>query len=190
MRKIITSFILVSSFLIIGNITTSCSKVEDIIDDISVPIPFTIPLSFETTIPFATADTTELVPYPEVPVNIDVDSKIKEKYPSLSINNLKSAKLDNFSIESIATGSTINLDAIKDAEIWFKTPDKPEVKIATATGNANPTNINFTPEPNVNLIDYLKSKQNSVILKIRGSRIDAGTMKIKVNAGFKIEVGL
>lgn len=189
MRKIITSVVLVSSFLMIGNITTSCSKVEDIIDDISVPVPFTIPLSFETTIPFATIDTENLVTYPEVPVNIDVDAKIKEKYPSLSINNLKSAKLDNFNIESVE-GSTIKLDAVKDAEIWFKTPDKAEIKIATATGNTSATNITFTPEPNVDLIDYLKSKQNSIILKIRGSRIDAGQMKIKVNAGFKIEVGL
>lgn len=189
MRKLIASIMLISGFLMVGNVVTSCDKVDDIIDEISVPVPFTIPLSFETTVPFATINTTDLVPYPEVPVNIDVDAKIKEKYPSLSINNLKSAKLDNFNIESVP-GSTLTLDAIKDSEIWFKTPDKPEVKIATATGNTSATNLTFTPEPNVDLIDYLRSKQNSVILKIRGSRIAAGQMKIKVNAGFKIEVGL
>lgn len=180
---------LISGFLIIGNVATSCSKVDEIIDDISVPVPFTIPLSFETTIPFATANTVDLVTYPEIPVNIDVDAKIKEKYPSLSINNLRSAKLDNFSIESSA-GSGITLDAIKDAEIYLKTPDKAEVKIATATGNTSNTSITFTPTVNLELIDYLKSKQNSFILKIRGSRIAAGSMKIKVNTGFKIEVGL
>lgn len=189
MRKIISSVVLVSSFLMIGNATTSCSKVEDIIDEISVPVPFTIPLSFETTIPFATANTTDFVTYPEIPVNIDVDAKIKEKYPSLSIENLKSAKLDSFSIES-TSGSGIELDAIKDAEIYLKAPNLDEVLVATVTGNTSKTNINFTPASNTELINHLKSKQNSFIMKIKGSRIAAGSLKIKVNSGFKIEVGL
>ena len=188
MKKIITSVVLISSFLMIGNITTSCSKVEDIIDDISVPIPFTIPLSFDTSVPFATVNTTEYVTYPEIPVNIDVDAKIKEKYPSLSINNLKSAKLDNFTILAV-DGSAIELDAIQDARIYLKAPDLPEVLIGEVVGNTSKTNINFTTN-NEELINHLRSKQNSFIMKIKGSKIAVGQLKIKINTGFKIEVGL
>jgi hypothetical protein len=188
MRKIITSVVLVSAFLMIGNITTSCSKVEDIIDDISVPVPLTIPLDFQSEFPFATANTTDFVTYPEVPVNIDVDAKIKDYNSSLSINNLKSAKLDKFSIEAIA-GNEVVLDAIKDAEVYFKAPGLDNVMVATVTGNTNATIITFTPT-NADLINHLKSKQNSFILRIKGSKITAGMMKIKVNTGFKISVGL
>lgn len=180
---------LISGFIMVGNVVTSCDKVDDIIDDISVPVPFTIPLSFETSIPFATVSTDSYVTYPEIPVNIDVDAKIKEKYPSLSINNLRSAKLDNFTIESM-TASAIELDAIKDAQIFIKTPELGEIMIAEALNNTSKTSITFTPTPNTELINYLKSKQNSFIMKIKGSKITAGQLKVKVNAGFKIEVGL
>lgn len=190
MRKIITSIVLVSSFLMIGNITTSCSKVEDIIDDISVPIPFTIPLSFDAQIPLATSDNGEYVTYPEIPVNVDIDAKIKEKYPSLSINNLRSAKLDNFSINYVSSTGGTKLDAIKDAKLYIKTPDLPELLVAESLANVNPDVISFTPTANVELINYLKSKQNSFILKIRGSKVALDAVKIKVNSGFKIEVGL
>lgn len=188
MKKIITSVVLVSSFLMIGNITTSCSKVEDIIDDISVPVPFTIPLNFDTEFPFATVNTTDFVTYPEVPVNIDVDAKIKEQYSSLSINNLKAARLEKFTIVA-KDGNAVPLDAIQDAEVYFKTPELGNVLVATVTGNTNPTTITFTPT-NQDLINHLKSKQNSFILRIKGSKITAGQMKITVNTGFKIEVGL
>lgn len=188
MRKIITSVVLVSSFLAIGNITTSCSKVEDIIDDISVPVPLTIPLDFNAEFPFATVNTTDFVTYPEVPVNIDVDAKIREYNSSLSINNLKSARLDKFSIEA-NTGNDVALDAIKDAEVYFKAPGLDDILVATVTGNTNATVVTFTPT-SADLINHLKSKQNSFILRIKGSKITAGMMKIKVNTGFKIAVGL
>lgn len=187
MRKIITSVVLVSSFLMIGNVAISCSKVEDIIDDISVPVPLTIPLDFQSEFPFATVNTTDFVTYPEVPVNIDVDAKIKDYNSSLSINNLKSAKLDKFSIEAVE-GNAVPLDAIKDAEIYFKAPNLENALVATVTGNTNAAVITFTPT-SADLINHLKSKQNSFILRIKGSKITAGNMKIKVNTGFRISVG-
>lgn len=190
MKKIFASAVLVSSLLIVGNMTTSCSKVEDLIDEISVPIPFTIPLSFEAQIPVATADTNEYVTYPDIAVNLDVDAKIKEKYPSLSANNLKSAKLDNFSIDYLSSTGGTKLDALKDAKLYLKTPDLPELLVAESLNNVNPNTINFTPTANTELISYLKSKQNSFILKIRGSKVALDAVKIKVNSGFKIEVGL
>lgn len=181
---------MISAILVAGNVINSCSKVEDIIDDISIPVPFTIPVNFDAQIPLATANTTDPVTYPEIPVNIDVDAKIKEAYPSLSINNLKSAKLNSFSIELIPTTGGLELDAIKDAKLYIKTPDLPKKPIAEVTGNTNKSIINFTPTANTDLIDYLKSKQNSFILEITGSKVAAGIIKIKVNAGFKVEVGL
>ena len=179
---------MISAFLVTGNLMNSCSKVDDLIDNISVPIPFTIPLDFETEFPFATVNTTDFVTYPEVPVNIDVDAKIKEEYSSLSIDNLKAAKLEKFNIVAM-TGNAVPLDAIKDAEVYFKTPQLGNVLVATVTGNTNPTTISFTPT-NENLINHLKSKQNSFVLRIKGSKVTTGIMKIKVNTGFKVEVGL
>lgn len=188
MKKIFTNLFLISAFLMAGNVVTSCDKVNDIIDEISVPVPFTIKMDFNTEFPFATANTTDFVTYPEIPVNIDVDAKIKEQYSSLSINNLKAAKLESFSIESLE-GNAVPLDAIKDAEVYFKAPNQQDVLIGSITNNTNATKINFTPT-DVNLINHLKSKQNSFYLKVKGSKITAGIMKIKVNTGFRIEVGL
>lgn len=189
MRKIITNIMLISGFLMVGNVATSCGKVEDLIDDISVPIPFTIPVNLDAQIPFATVNTTDFVTYPEIPVNLDLDAKIKEEYPSFSINNLKSVKLDNFSIIYVSSTGGTKLDAIKDAELYLKTPDTAAKLIATTSGNVNPTTLSFTPVANLDLIADLKSKQNSFILKIRGSKVAVDVMKIRVTSGFKIEVG-
>ena len=189
MRKIITNIMLISGFLMVGNVATSCGKVEDLIDDISVPIPFTIPVNLDAQIPFATVNTTDFVTYPEIPVNLDLDAKIKEEYPSFSINNLKSVKLDNFSIIYVSSTGGTKLDAIKDAELYLKTPDTAAKLIATTSGNVNPTTLSFTPVANLDLIADLKSKQNSFILNIRGSKVAVDVMKIRVTSGFKIEVG-
>ncbi|MNY15206.1 hypothetical protein D3C86_1484080 [compost metagenome] len=101
---------------------------------------------------------------------------------------MKAAKLESFSIEALE-GNAIPLDAIKDAEVYMKAPNLPDVLIGSITNNTNATKINFTPT-NEDLINHLKSKQNSFFLKIRGSKVTAGNMKIKINTGFRIEVGL
>lgn len=189
MRKIITNIMLVSGLLLVGNVTNSCSKVEDLIDEISVPIPFTIPVEFDAQIPLV-VNAGDFVTYPEIPVNLDLDAKIKEKYPTLSINNIKSLKLDNFSIVYVSSTAGTKLDAITDAQLYLKTPDLPEKLIATTSGNVNASVISFTPVANVDFIDYLKSKQNSFILKMKGSKVAVDVLKIKINSGFKIEVGL
>jgi hypothetical protein len=63
MKKLITNILVVSAFLISIGSTNSCSKVEDIID-ITVPVPFAIPVNIETTIPFVVS--TEYVKSPEI----------------------------------------------------------------------------------------------------------------------------
>ncbi|MCG2793547.1 MAG: hypothetical protein L6262_08390 [Weeksellaceae bacterium] len=190
MIKIATRILLISALTVSGFLTTSCSNVEDLVDDITVPIPFTIPLSLEGNIPLATVNTEEFVSYPEIPINVDAEAKIKQKYPALSINNLKSGQLDSFSIEYISSTGGTKLDAILDAELYLKTPDLPPILVAKSVGNTNPTAVSFTPEINVELLPYLQSKQNSFFLRIRGSREVADAIKITVNMGFKVVVGL
>ena len=85
--------------------------------------------------------------------------------------------------------ASLYLRAIKDAEVYFKTPNVGEVLVAKVTGNTNPTSITFTPTSE-DLINHLKTNQHTFYLKITGGKLAAGTMKIKVNTGFRISVGL
>lgn len=182
---------MVSAFLVAGNLMNSCSKVEDLIEDISIPIPFSVPVSFDAEIPLATANTTDYVTYPEIPLNLDLDAKIKEQYPSLSINNLKSVKLASFNIQYVSSTGGVKLDAIKNAEIYIKTPSLERKLIAKVTDNLNETILSFTPETTDNeLLQFLKSPQNSLILRIQGSKVAADLMKVKIDTSFKLEVGL
>lgn len=189
MKKLITNILVVSAFLISIGSTNSCSKVEDIID-ITVPVPFAIPVNIETTIPFVVS--TEYAKSPEIPLNLDLDAKIKEKFPSMSINNLKSAKLSSFSVDFMSSldNNAIKLDKVKNAELLIVAPGLAEKTIATVTNNTSPDALNFTPNADVELMEYLKSKQSAVILKMQGSETAATEMKIRINASFKIQVGL
>ncbi len=190
MRKIFTNILLISSFLIGGNIANSCSKVEDLIDNISVPIPFSIPVNLDVTVPLIITNTTDYVRSPEVPVNLDLDAQIKEKYPSLSINNLKSVKLDLFTINYDSSEHNTKLNVIKNARILIKAPNMEAKVIAESLNNTSETTINFTPVANLQLLDYLKTNQNSIILEIQGQEIATDIMKLKIKAAFKLEVGL
>ncbi len=181
---------MVSAFLVAGSLMNSCSKVDDLIDNISIPIPFAVPVSFEATVPLAIANTTDPVRTPEIPLNLDLDAKIKEQYPSLSINNLKSVKLNLFTIDYISSENNTKLDVIKDATILIKAPNMDAKVIATATDNISETSISFTPVTDLQLLDYLKTNQNSFILEIKGRKIALDVAKIKINTSFKIEVGL
>ena len=190
MKKIFTSLFIASAFLLVGNVATSCSKVEDLVDEISVPIPFAVPVSLDVEVPFATANTTHYVTYPELPLNLDLDARIKEKYPSLSINNLKSVKVESFNIQYVSSDSGVNLDAVKNARIYIKAPNLDRQLIGTVSNNTNGAVLNFVPDANTELLDYLKSSQNSLILEVQGSKVAADLMKLKINASFKLEVGL
>lgn len=190
MKKLIINTLTVST-LIVGLISmNSCSKVEDVIDDITIPVPFAIPVNIETEIPFIIS--TEYVKSPEVPLNLDLDAKIKEKFPTLSVNNLKSAKLSSFSVDFISSlnDNAIKLDKVKNAKLLIVAPGLPEKPIATVTNNTSESALNFTPDADAELMDYLKSNQSSIILEIQGSETAATQMKIRINASFRIQVGL
>lgn len=168
----------------------SCS-VDDVIDDIAIPVPFAVPVSLTSDVPLLVANTDSYVKYPEIPLNLDLNAKIKEQFPSFSINNLKSVKLESLSIQMLSSSNDTDLSVIKNANIYIKTPNLTEKLIATAVNNTNGSVITFTPvSTNPELLEYLKTNQNSLIMEIQGSKLAAATMKLKLDASFKLEVGL
>lgn len=191
MKKLIISTLAVST-LIVGLISmNSCSKVEDIIDDITIPVPFSIPFDVETTIPFAV--TTEPIKYPAIPLNLDLDAKIREQFNGATIDNVKSAKLSSFVVNFVSSSDSdsIKLDKVQDAKIYIKTPTLVEIEIAAVVNNVSPTALNFTPADK-ELMEYLRSKDVSIALELKGKELEpvVTQMKIRINSGFKIQVGL
>ncbi|MDR6514752.1 hypothetical protein [Chryseobacterium camelliae] len=182
MIKKILTLMLSLCFLSISLI--SCDK-----DDIEVPVPFDIPLTVEQDLPFATVQTSSYLRYPEIALNLDLDATIKEKYPKLSINNLKSAKLTGFTIDYISSKLGNKLDVINSAKIYIKAPDLPEVLVGTVENNTNPNQLVINTV-DTELIDYFKSKQNSLILEVKGAKLSLDELKVNLKPVFKISVGL
>jgi hypothetical protein len=189
MKKLIISTLAVST-LIVGLISmNSCSKVEDIIDDITIPVPFDIPFNSNITIPFAV--TTETIKYPEIPLNLNLDEKINAQFQGASVNNIKSAKLSSFTIDfvSSANSNAVKLDKVQDAKVYIKAPNLPELEIASVVNNSSETALNFTPASQ-DLVEYMKSKEVSIILELKGREAAATTeMKLKINSSFKLQIG-
>lgn len=157
--------------------------------DEGIPVPFDIPMTVEQTLPFATVNTTSYLRYPEITLNLDADAAIREKYSQLSINNLKSAKLTGFSIDYLSSKMGNKLNIISGAKVYLKAPNLPEVLIGTVENNTNPTTIALNTA-DAELIGYLKSKQNSLILEIKGAQISLDELKVNLKPVFKISVGL
>ncbi|WP_374445124.1 hypothetical protein [Epilithonimonas sp.] len=189
MRKLIVNSIMVSALLLSAGISNSCSKIDDIID-ITIPVPFAINNNFNADIPFVI--TTEFVKSPDIPLNLNLDEEIKARFKDMSVNNLKSAKLSSFTIDylSSSNNNAIKLDKVKDAELWIKAPNVGEVRVAAVQNNISDTALNFTPDPAVELADYLKSNQTSIYLKIKGTETAATQMQVRINSSFKIQVSL
>lgn len=189
MRKLIVGSIMLSVLLFSAGISNSCSKVDDIID-ITIPVPFAINNNFDADIPFVI--TTEYVVLPDMPLNLNLDEEIKSRFQNMSVNNLKSAKLSSFSIDYISSSNNnkIKLNKVKDAELWIKAPNVGEIKVASVSNNTSETALNFTPDADLELMNYLKSSQASIYLKMRGTESVATQMKIRINSAFKIQVSL
>ncbi|MDQ1162545.1 hypothetical protein QE422_002913 [Chryseobacterium sp. SORGH_AS 447] len=167
----------------------SCITLVSCIDDLEIPIPFDVPVTVEQNLPFATVSTNSYLRYPEITLNLDVDAAIKEKNSKLSINNLKSAKLTGFSIEYISSQLGNKLDVISGAKIYIKAPNLPEVLIGTVENNTNPNQVVFNTV-DTELIEYFKSKQNSLILEVKGSKSSLDELKVNLKPVFKITLGL
>lgn len=166
---------------------TSCRDIVNSVLDV-LP-PFDVPFSTTADVPFASVSTTTYTRTPEIPMNIDLNAKIKENNPNFSINNLKSVKLNTLSLDYVSSQLGNKLDVIKNARIYVKAPNQADRLIATAYNNTNPNTITFTLE-DAEILEYFKTNQNSLIIEIQASRITADQIKMNMNAGFKIKVQL
>ena len=166
---------------------TSCRDIVNSVLDV-LP-PFDVPFSTTLDVPFAAVSTTAYTKTPDIPMNINLDAKIKENNPNFSINNLKSVKLNTLSMDFVSSTLGNKLDVIKNAKIYIKAPNQTERLIATAYDNTNSNMITFTLE-DAEILDYFRTNQNYLVIEIMGSRVTADQLKIKMNAGFKIKVQL
>ena len=167
--------------------TTSCRDIVNTVLD-ALP-PFDVPFTTTVTVPFVNVSTTTYTRTPEIPMNINLDAKIKENNPNYSINNLKSVKMSTLSMDFISSTVDTKLDVIKNARVYIKAPNQPEKLIATVVNNTNPTTVTFTV-PDEELINYFKTSQNSLIFEIQASAVAADQITMKMNTGFKVKVQL
>lgn len=167
--------------------TTSCRDVVNSVLDI-LP-PFEVPFNTMIDVPFAAISTTSYTRTPEIPMNINLDAKIKEQNPKFSINNLKSVKLSTLSLNYVSSQLGNKLDVINNARIYLKAPNQNERLIATAYNNTNPNTITFTLTDE-EILEYFRTNQNSLIIEIQASRVTADQIKMDINSGFKIKVQL
>lgn len=166
---------------------TSCRDIVNSVLDV-LP-PFDVPFSSTFQVPFASISTTGYSRTPKIPMNIDLNAKIKEQNSNFSINNLKSVKLNTLSLNYVNSTLGTQLDVIKNARIYVKAPNQEERLIATVSDNTNPTTITFTVN-DVEILEYFRTSQNSIIFEIQSSRVTADQLTMKLDAGFKIKVQL
>ena len=166
---------------------TSCRDIVNSVLD-ALP-PFDVPFSTTLDVPFASLSTTAYTKTPEIPMNIDLNAKIKENNSNFSINNLKSVKLNTLSLDYVSSQLGNKLDIIKNARIYVKAPNQADRLIATAYDNSNPNTITFTLE-DAEILEYFRTNQNSLVVEIMSSKVSADQIKMKMNSGFKIKVQL
>ena len=167
--------------------TTSCGDIINTVLDV-LP-PFNVPFTNTFQVPFASVSTTTYTRTPEIPMNIDLDAKIKENNPNFSINNLKSVKLNTLTLDYVNSQLGSRLDVIKNARIYIKAPNQPERLIATAYNNTSPTTITFSTD-DAEVLEYFRTNQNSIIFEIQSSTATADQITMKLNAGFKVKAQL
>ena len=191
MKRIITSSIIASALIVGLTSVNSCSKVDDIIDNISIPVPFAINVNKNNLdIPFIVG--TEYVKSPSIPLGINLDAEIKERFQGMSVDNVKSAKLASLSIGYVSSTNGTKLNAVSDAKVWISAPNQTDRIIATVTNNTSADALSFTPvttEPEAELMNYLKSPQVAIYLEIKGPDNKIDQMKININSSFRIQVG-
>ncbi|MBF8456214.1 hypothetical protein IV494_03375 [Kaistella sp. G5-32] len=166
---------------------TSCRDIVNSVLDV-LP-PFEVPFTTTVDVPFAAISTTGYTQTPELPMNINLDAKIKEQNANFSINNLKSVKLSTLSLDYVSSQLGNKLDVIKNARIYVKAPNQADRLIATAYDNTNPNTITFTATDD-EILEYFRTTQNSLIIEIQASKVTADQIKMKINSGFKIKVQL
>ena len=103
-RLIIMTGVLMMLFL------SSCRDIANSVLDLLPPFDVTFSTNIE--IPFAAVSTTSYTRTPEIPMNINLDAKIKEQNPKYGIDNLKSVKLNTLTVDYISSQLGNKLDAV------------------------------------------------------------------------------
>ncbi|MDN5627188.1 hypothetical protein SAMN05660493_01083 [Epilithonimonas bovis DSM 19482] len=168
----------------------SCSKADDLVDDITVPVPFSVPVTFDTQIPLSVTDTVNYVKTQPIPFNADINAAIKSQYPAMSAANLKSAKLTQFKIQYKSSVAGIKLDVINNARLYLRVEGQSDLLVATASNNTSTDILNFTPDTTIELADILKTDQKYLILEVQGEKIASDQLTVTVDSVFRLLVGL
>ena len=182
MKKLTLLFSLLSLLLI-----SSCRDIANTVLDV-LP-PFKISNSVTQELPFVSISTTSYSRTPEIPLNIDVDAKIKENNPKYGIENLKSVKLTGLSATYVSSQLGFKLDAIKNMRIYIKAPNLPEKLVATVYDNNSADQINFTTV-DTELVDYFKSKDQSLIVEVQANFPSADRIRVRLDSNFEFKVQL
>lgn len=181
------SLLLCISFLVL-----SCQ--DD--DTPGVPVPINIPTVVESVeIPFATIDGVELPGPINVNLNVDFEQVVDEQVniPGFSLENIASAKLQEFKIELNDSSFVGDLSAIKDIDIYVKAanPDIAEIKVAQVRDNTNEDVINFEVVEDGNIVDYFKSEDTIIVLRdIVGGDNSLTTFTVKITPVWKFSFQL
>lgn len=160
MKKIALAIVAMTS-------TLSFVGCSEIMDKLQIEnVKFETPVE-DVDVPFAGIENMILPPI-EVTLDVDVNEEVKKKTGKIiSLDNIREAYLDAFRIELMSTDSENGLTVFKDAELWAKSPNFPETKIAYISGNTSAETMNFEVIPGVDLINFMKSEAGTqkVILK-------------------------
>ncbi|MDO5608551.1 MAG: hypothetical protein Q4G08_08880 [Capnocytophaga sp.] len=170
-NKIISALLLV--FLL-----TACEKVKENLQitglEISTPIE-------DVEVPFVGIKDL-VIPQISVGLNFDVDAYIKEKVPGASIKNVREARLKSFVVEKQESSFVGDLKVFKNVEVWVESPDFSIQKAAWVEDNANGEIIQLEVDKNLDLIDFLKSKEGKKIIlkdiKVGESALTEFTLKL------------
>ena len=165
----------------------SCRDIANSVLDI-LP-PFNTSFSSTQQVPFAAVSTTSYTRTPEIPMNVDMDAKIKEQNSKYGIDNLKSVRMTSLTATYIGSKLGVKLDAVKNMRIYIKAPNLPEKLIATADNNTSADKIVFTTT-NADIADYFKTKENSLIIEVMGNYASADIVTIQMDAGFEVRAQL
>lgn len=177
--------IILSAMMLV--ILSSCREVANEILD-ALP-PFGVPFNSTVEVPFGSISTANYTRIPDIPMNIDLDAKIKEQNSNFGINNLKSVKLSELSINYVSSTLGTQLDSVKNCRLYIKAPNQPEKLIAYAYDNTNPNKIIFTI-PDEELLEYFRTSQNSLIIEFQASRPVADQIKMDIASKFLVKVQL
>ncbi|MXV38625.1 hypothetical protein GO491_08045 [Flavobacteriaceae bacterium Ap0902] len=153
-------------FVVLAMIMTMFTACSD--DDSGIPIPIDISTTAEDIeIPFATIEGINVPLVGPIRLDVDMDQVIRDNTPGLTLDNVKSARLVEFSVVLNDSSFIGDLSAIKDMDIYVysENPSVEEVKIAEVRDNTQTDRINFDIVYDENMKEYFESEDIYLMLR-------------------------